>query len=94
LPILIQKVKDGSSVIKENAVTAISSIAESCKELFDEYFPEVCSILIEFLVQEVPKELKQFKGQLIEALTIISITVSKDVMMAQAGKIIEGLIWI
>jgi hypothetical protein len=87
-------VKEGTSVIKENAVTATSSIAESCGEGFKEFYPEVANILIEFLVTEVPKDLKQFKGQLIEALTIISISVEKEVMMPFSQKIIEGLLWI
>ena len=49
---------------------------------------------MEFLPSYLEKEYKQFKGQLIETLTIIAITVTKGVMLPYSDKIIEGLLWI
>ncbi len=65
----------------ESAVTACCSVAEACGIAFDQYYVEVMSFLIKYLVMEVTKEYKQFKGQLIEAITIISITVSKELLL-------------
>ncbi len=60
----------------EAAVTACSSVAESCGEAFSPYYEETMQFLMKFLLQELPKEYKQFKGQLIETVTMISISVS------------------
>jgi len=65
----------------ECSVTALSSIAESCKEHFDPYYEGLMQNLMKFLTMDLPKEYKQFKGQLIETITMISISVSKELLL-------------
>jgi len=42
----------------EAAVTACSSVAESCGEAFSPYYEETMQFLMKFLLQELPKEYK------------------------------------
>lgn len=57
--------------MKENAVTALASTVEQAKEAFIPFFKETLAILVAQLQQFVSKEYKQFRGQVIEAITII-----------------------
>jgi len=89
LPILIEFIKTGSSILKENAVTAISAIAEACDTEFKPYYPEVMQMLLTFATEQVDSSLKQFKGQLIEAITIISVCVGMETFKPFAPLIVE-----
>lgn len=92
LPILIEFIKTGSSILKENAVTTISAIAEACDSEFQPYYAEVMQMLLTFLTEKVDASLKQFKGQLIEAITIISVCVGMETFTPFAPAIIEKLL--
>lgn len=50
LPKLSKLIQEGISIIKENAVTALASLAESAKNNFDPYFEECLKFLCGYLV--------------------------------------------
>lgn len=78
----------------ESSVTAFSSVAESCGTSFDKYYEESLKILMKYLYIDYPKEYKQFKGQLIEAIVMISVHVSPDVIKKYQADIVKGLLFI
>ena len=80
--------------MKECAITAISSVAEGCGEDFGEYYDETFKLLIGYLAEEVPTELKQYKGQLIETITIMSVSVGTQTFMPYAQQLVEALLHI
>jgi hypothetical protein len=50
LPKFYHLISTGISIIKENAVTALASLAEASKEDFEPYFEECIKFLCQFLV--------------------------------------------
>ena len=92
LPILGSLLDHESPVIKENAVSAISSVAESCGESFADYYQDTITKLLQFFDMDLDKNFKQFKGQLIEAITIISVTVGMDTFRQFSNDIIGKLL--
>lgn len=94
LPILISKLESGSTCLMESSVTAFSSVAESCGTSFDQYYEESLKILMKYLYIDYPKEYKQFKGQLIEAIVMISVHVSPEVIKKYQAEIVKGLLFI
>ena len=50
MPKLCGLINTGISIIKENAVTALASLAEAAKEHFDPYFNECMQFLLAFLL--------------------------------------------
>lgn len=59
---LCSLIQNGISILKENAVTALASLAESAKEHFEPYFEECLKFLLNFLGQFNDPVYKQFKG--------------------------------
>lgn len=84
MPDLLACMQEEKNIMKECAITAISALAEGCGEDFGEYYDESFKLLIEYLGQEVPSELKQYKGQLIETITIMSVSVGQATFMPYA----------
>jgi len=62
LPKLSGLIQNGISIVKENAVTALASLAEASKENFKPYFEECLKFLCQYLVQFNEPAYKQFKG--------------------------------
>ena len=52
----------GISIIKENAVTALASLAEASKHHFEPYFDDCINFLLGFLRASNDPAYKQFKG--------------------------------
>lgn len=92
LPILIEMIRNGSSIVKENAVAALSSLAESCKINFAPYYQQTMELLVGILTQNTDESLKQFKGQLIETVTIMSVCVGLENFRQYAPVIIQSLL--
>jgi len=89
LPKLIQIIKEGISIAKENAMTCIAAIAESLKEQFLPYYGEMFNFLLSLAKNLGTKEYNKLKGQTIECLTIISISVGKSNFLPYAQILIE-----
>lgn len=53
---------NGSSLVKENAVTALASTVEQAKEAYIPYFADTVNLLNECLRNYQAKEYKQFRG--------------------------------
>lgn len=50
MPKLSELIQTGISIIKENAVTALASLAEAAKNNFDPFFDQCIQFLCGFLV--------------------------------------------
>jgi hypothetical protein len=85
---LLTLVQTGISLVKENAVTALASTVEQAKEAFIPFFKETLAILVNQLQQYVSKEYKQFRGQVIEAVTIICAGVGEVAFAAEADLVV------
>jgi len=68
---LCNLIKDGISIVKENAVSALATVAEKAGENFIPFFKDTIYFLIGYLNTFLTPEYKQFRGQVIEAITII-----------------------
>mmetsp|Transcript_1961 Transcript_1961/g.2897 ORF Transcript_1961/g.2897 Transcript_1961/m.2897 type:complete len:525 (+) Transcript_1961:709-2283(+) len=84
----------GISIQKENSVTAFASTAVVIKERFDAHFPETVDLLLNCLNENPQPEFRQFRAQVIEAMTLISSSVSQEVFMTQSEKVIQAMLFI
>jgi hypothetical protein len=62
MPKLSFLIQNGISIIKENAVTALASLAEAAKENFSPHFDACINFLCSFLKSFNEPAYKQFKG--------------------------------
>ena len=92
IPKLMGIVNSGRTVLMENAITCLSSVCESCKAEFAPFYPDAIKTLTEKLVEPMEPCFRQFKGQLIEAITIVSVTVGEEVFRPFADHVIQALL--
>lgn len=85
-------ISTGISIIKENAVTALASLAEAAKSHFDAHFDECIKYLCGFLHQFNEPQYKQFKGQVIESITIVSAAAGLDKFRPHANQVIQAML--
>jgi len=89
---LLNLVQNGISLVKENAVTALATVVEQVKEAFNPYYKETTNILLTALANHQTKEYKQFRGQVIEAITIMSAAVSDAMFMEVADQVVHSML--
>ena len=94
MPKLCQLIQVGISIIKENAVTALASLAEAAKQHFAPFFTDCLQFLCGYLSQFNEPCYKQFKGQVIEAITIISAGVGIDQFRPVARSVVSAMLQI
>lgn len=92
LPKLSFLVQNGISIIKENAVTSLASLAEASKEHFQPYFEQCITYLLQTLAAYNEPCYKQFKGQVIEAVTIIASSVGIDQFRPYASAVVTAML--
>ena len=71
-------VKDGCSMTKENATTALGTFVEKIGEDYAQFFQETINFLVQYLGEFAGPEYKQFRGQAIETITIIATAVGLE----------------
>ena len=81
-------VKDGCSMTKENATTALGTFVEKIGEDYAQFFQETINFLVQYLGEFAGPEYKQFRGQAIETITIIATAVGLDQFRQVAGNVI------
>lgn len=86
---LCRLIETGISLVKENATSTIGSVAEIAKEHFLPYYGETITFLTNLLYSYTGKEYKQFRGQVIEAITLISLAVGYEAFAPFAKGVIE-----
>ncbi len=91
---LVTLVMTGISLVKENAVTALASTVEQAKEAYIPYFADSVNLLNECLRNYQAKEYKQFRGQVIEAITIICAGVGEQTFFTKADEVIQTMLHI
>ena len=79
---------------KENAVTTLGTVVEKVGEDFIPYFSESIEFLLTYLAQFHQPEYKQFRGQVIESITIICSAVDMEAFRPQAANIINIMLQI
>jgi len=88
LPKLISIIQNGISLIKENGVTTLASLAEAMKEEFQPHFQSTLQFMSPFLQGYNEPIYKQLKGQVIEALTIICAAVGAEFFKPFAEEVV------
>lgn len=91
---LVQIVGNGISIIKENGVTALASLAEALKEKFQPHFQNTLQFLGPFLQGYNEPIYRQLKGQAIEALTIICAAVGAEFFKPHAADVVNIMLQI
>eukprot|EP01118_Nematostelium_gracile_P003268 TRINITY_DN1371_c0_g1_i5.p1 TRINITY_DN1371_c0_g1~~TRINITY_DN1371_c0_g1_i5.p1 ORF type:complete len:1087 (+),score=330.68 TRINITY_DN1371_c0_g1_i5:98-3358(+) len=91
---LMQLLHVGTLVVREQAVTAIASIADCSQEQFVPYYSKVMPYLKNMLGLAAGKELKIIRGKLIECITLIGVAVGRDVFAPDANSIMEMILQI
>lgn len=69
----------GISIVKENAMSVIAATAESSKQAFVPYVPELMPLLFKLFETHQDKSYRQLKGQTIETITLIASAVGAEV---------------
>lgn len=85
-------IKDGISMTKENASTALGTLVEKVEQEFVPYFGETIQFLITYLNMFNTKEYKQFRGQAIETITIICSAVGIDAFRPVADNVVSAML--
>jgi hypothetical protein len=89
---LCAMIKNGISIIKENAVTTLATTAERNETEFAPYFKETLEFLIGFLNEFSSSAYKQFRGQTIEGITLICAAVGEETFKPLADDVIKVLL--
>lgn len=92
VPKLYGLIQNGISIIKENAVTALAALAEAAKQKFIPYFDQCVQFLCQYMAGFNEPQYKQFKGQLIEAVTIIGCSVGLDKFRPYTPTVIRAML--
>ena len=87
-------IKEGISITKENAATALATVVEQVGTDFIQYFEESLNFLLGALSEFSTIEYKQFRGQVIEAITIICAAVGEEAFAPVAQNVINTLLTI
>lgn len=85
-------IKDGISIVKENAASALATIVEKAGSHFIPYFKDTLYFLIGYLNEFYQPEYKQFRGQVIEAITIICAGCGEEAFAEVAHDVIQVLL--
>lgn len=78
MELLISHCNNNISIVKESCLSAISSVAEICKEHYQRYLEVSAQMLFNIIETHTSKEYKQTRGQAIETLTMIATAVGAD----------------
>ena len=85
--------KNGISIQKENSVTAFATTVVVIKEKFDVHFAEALNLLLSCLEENQGQDYNQLRAQIIEAITLISSSISEHVFMEHVERIINIMIF-
>jgi importin-5 len=98
LPLLVELLLNlavnGISLVKESALSALSSTVEIAKEKYEPFLNRTLEVLFAYYSdqQYSGRPYKQLKGQAIETLTIIASSVGPDMFRPAAGQLIQLMI--
>lgn len=87
-------VQKGTSLVRENALSAVAAAAESAREYYRPYFEKSVPIIYEIMKTHTQPEYKQLRGQCIECITLMGFSVGKEIFKRFASDIIELLVQI
>ena len=72
------QIQEGWSLIRENALSTISSIADAARENMIPYFDKIAPIIYTILKNTTAPEHKVLRGQAIEALTMLGTAIGRE----------------
>jgi hypothetical protein len=89
VPKLIQLISPQyPSIVIESSVTALSAVAESCRESFGEYYVQMMPYLVNIIKSYKSDEYTYLRGRCIECMTLMCEAVGKDVFKNNAAEVI------
>lgn len=91
---LFKLIIEGSTMCKENAVSCLATVAQAAEDKFKDYYEETMKALSPYLVENLDLKYYQFKGQLIESVVIICVSVGMEVFEPHADELIRVLLQI
>ena len=86
--------QQGISLVRENALSTISAIAESARHHYQPYFEKSVPIIYEIMKTHNQPEYKQLRGQCIECITVMGTAVGKDYFKRFASEIVDLMVHI
>lgn len=89
---LIACSQSDSSYVAGNAVTCISSLAESCQDKFTPFYDEIFEPFVEIIKKPVPDNFRKFKGQLVESICISSVCIEIENFRPYADRLVEAIL--
>jgi len=92
LPKLFNAIETGTSIVKENAISALSSFCDAAKENYADYFDQSVPVLFQLAMKFQEREYKEFRGQLFECITLMAIAVGKEPFMKYVEDIINAMV--
>lgn len=91
---LLKLIHKGNTLCKENAITCLATVAEAAEDQFREYYEYTIKELVPYLHEKLELKFYQFKGQLIESVVIISVSVGLEHFEPYAEELIGVLLTI
>lgn len=89
---LLNMIQDGNTMCMENSVTCLATVAEAGEDKFQPFYEPTMQKLSPYLEQGVDLKYYQFKGQLIESIVIISVSVGLETFKQHADSLIGLLL--
>lgn len=84
--------KEGISLVKENAMSTIAALAEAANFEFTEFWKPTAEVVFSILQNSTKPEYKQLRGQAIECLTLIGVAIGKNEFIQVAREIIQVML--
>ncbi|SCO62121.1 karyopherin beta, putative [Plasmodium berghei] len=95
IEILLQKLNTTNYLlVREQAVTAIAVIAGVIEEDFLKYYPTVVPLMKEIIQKAVSEEERTCRGKAIECISIIGLSVGKEIFIEDAKECMSALLQI
>jgi hypothetical protein len=92
MDLLVFHSTNGISLVKESCLSAISSVAELCKENFKPFLEVTVQMLFKIIETHTRKEYKQLRGQAIETMTIVASSVGVELFRPALNQLVTIMI--
>ncbi|KAJ3084297.1 hypothetical protein HK102_000705 [Quaeritorhiza haematococci] len=81
----------GKTYVQEQALTTMATVADCAQDKFIKYYSAIMPILMNVLKQATQKEFRLLRGKAIECVSLIALSVGKEVFINDAKEVIEQL---
>ena len=88
---LLQLLQHQSKLVKEGALTALASVADSAQDLFAKYYTTSMPYLKAILTQAHGKDMRMLRAKAMECISLVGMAVGKDVFRQDAAEVMGVL---